>query len=334
MDNLTHSLTGLALARCGLGRLTPRGTLLVIIAANIPDVDMLSLLAGPLKNLEIHRGYTHSLLFSPVMALIAVLLTRLFGRRQLSWGNAMLAAWIGVLSHLLLDVTNSYGVRLWLPFSSTFTYWDLNNLFDVVILVVLLLAALWPLLARLVSDEIGERRAPGPGLAIFALAFFVIYDVARFVLHQRAVAQLESRLYEGQSPLKVAAMPEAANPLMWRGVVETADAYFILRVPATGELDVSSAQLFYKGEWRPSFGFAAKTPEFHYLMYYSRFPLWREEPAPGVYGRAEMVELLELRFGEPPSPTLSASAVVNPNGQILESEIDWAGRPRLSNRVP
>jgi inner membrane protein len=334
MDNLTHSLTGLALARCGLGRLTPRGTLLVIIAANIPDLDMLSLFWGPFKGLEIHRGYTHSLLMTPVMALIAVLLTRLFGWRRLLWRNAMLVAWIGVLSHLLLDLTNSYGVRLWLPFSSAWTYWDLNNLYDVVILVVLLLAAVWPLLARLVSEEIGARQAPGPGLAIFALVFFLMYDGARFVLHQRAVAQLESRLYEGQSPLKVAALPGAANPLLWRGVVETSDAYFILPVPATGELDVSSAQLFYKGEWRPSFQSAAKAPEFRYMSYYARFPLWREEPAPGVDARAEIVELLDLRFGEPPGPALEASAVVSPNGQIIESAIDWAGRSRLSNRVP
>jgi inner membrane protein len=334
MDNLTHSLTGLALARCGLGRLTPRGTLLLIIAANIPDLDMLSLFAGPFRTLEIHRGYTHSLLCTPVMALIAVLLTRLFGRHRLPWTMALLVAWIGVLSHLLLDLTNSYGVRLWLPFSSSWTYWDLNHLYDVVILVVLLLAALWPLLARLVSEEIGARQAPGPGLAIFALVFFLIYDGARFVLHQRAVEQLESRLYEGQSPLKVAALPEAANPLIWRGVVETADAYFILRVPATGELDVSSAQLFYKSEWRPAFQFAAKTPEFRYLMYYVRFPLWREEPSPAADGRAELVELLDLRFGEPPGPTLGASAVVGPAGQILESALDWAGRSRLSNRVP
>jgi hypothetical protein len=184
-----------------------------------------------------------------------------------------------------------------------------------------------------VSDEIGERKAPGAGLAIFALVFFVIYDGARLVLHERAVAQLESRLYEDESPLRVAALPEAANPLMWRGVVETRGAYFILRVPATGDMDVSSAQIFYKSEWRPSFQAAAQTPEFRYLRYYIRFPLWREEPAPVAKGSAQVVELLDLRFGEPPGPTLGASALVNEKGQVLESGIDWLGRSRLVNRV-
>lgn len=334
MDNITHTLTALALARCGLGRLTPRGTLLLLIAANIPDLDMLSLFGGMLKNLEIHRGYTHSLFCSPAMALLSVLLAWSLGRRRPRWGMALLVAWVGVLSHLALDCTNSYGVRLWLPFSSTWVYGDINHLFDVVILVVLVVAALWPLLARLVSDEIGERKTARPGMAIFALAFFVVYDGARFVLHARAVAELESRLYEEQVPLRVAAMPQAANPLMWRGIVETSGAYFILPVPATGDLDIASAQVFYKSEWGQNFQAVAQTPAFRYLRYYARFPLWREEPAPLANGRASLVELLDLRFGEPPSPTLGASALVTTQGRVLATEIDWAGHSRLADRVP
>ena len=40
MDNLTHTLTGVLLARAGLNRLTPRAMLIVIIAANVPDFDV------------------------------------------------------------------------------------------------------------------------------------------------------------------------------------------------------------------------------------------------------------------------------------------------------
>ena len=40
MDNLTHSLTGLMLSRAGLNRFYPRATLVLVIAANIPDIDI------------------------------------------------------------------------------------------------------------------------------------------------------------------------------------------------------------------------------------------------------------------------------------------------------
>ena len=198
-------------------------------------------------------------------------------------------------------------------------------------MAVLIIAALWPLLASLVSDEIGERRKPGPGLAIFALVFFVAYDGARFVLHQRAIAQLESRLYEGEEPLRVAALPHAVNPFIWAGIVETSSAYHVYAVPSVGEFDPASGDTLFKSEWRPSFEAAAKTEPFRYLMYYSRFPLWRESPAAEGSTPLSQVELIELRFGHPPNPTLHAEALVNSANEVLGTGITFLGpRPKAA----
>ena len=42
MDNVTHTLTGLMLARAGLGKSTQRGgALMLMLAANVPDIDVL-----------------------------------------------------------------------------------------------------------------------------------------------------------------------------------------------------------------------------------------------------------------------------------------------------
>ena len=51
------------------------------------------------------------------MALLPLLIVRLVGRRPIEWGTAYLISLIGVASHLALDLTNFYGVRLLLPFS-------------------------------------------------------------------------------------------------------------------------------------------------------------------------------------------------------------------------
>ena len=74
MDNLTHTLTGVMLARAGLNRFVPRATLLLAIAANAPDVDIVSWFGGPLTYLRYHRGWTHTCLLLPVMALLPALL--------------------------------------------------------------------------------------------------------------------------------------------------------------------------------------------------------------------------------------------------------------------
>ena len=136
MDNLTHSLTGLALARSGLNRFCPHATLLLVLSANAPDIDVVSLVGGQLKHLEIHRGYTHSLLGFPFVAAFAALVVAGIYRQKLPWFRAWLTCCVGVASHILLDWTNAYGVRLLLPFSSTWFHSDLNSLFDLYILAI------------------------------------------------------------------------------------------------------------------------------------------------------------------------------------------------------
>jgi len=49
MDNLTHSAIGLFLSRIGLGRWSPRGTAIVVLAANIPDIDVVASAGGTLN---------------------------------------------------------------------------------------------------------------------------------------------------------------------------------------------------------------------------------------------------------------------------------------------
>src|SRR5581483_5540369 len=180
MDNVTHSLTGLALARAGLNRLCPRATLLLILSANAPDSDIVAAPEGALRYLQVHRGYSHSLLCLPLMALVPVLLVAGIYRQKLPWARAWGLCCIGVASHLLLDWTNSYGVRLLLPFSSDWFHLDLNGLYDGCIMAMLIFAAAWPVFAGLVSREIGDRTrlpgGPGRGMAIFTLAFFLFFD--------------------------------------------------------------------------------------------------------------------------------------------------------------
>ena len=59
MDNLTHSLVGLAAAKAGLERRTPYAAFACVAAANLPDIDIIALAGGPAFYLKHHRGITH-----------------------------------------------------------------------------------------------------------------------------------------------------------------------------------------------------------------------------------------------------------------------------------
>ena len=297
MDPLTHSAVGLFLSRAGLRRFTPCATPILIVAANAPDVDVVTLARGPFEYFRYHRAITHSLVAAPVLALAVALL---FCALDRSWRNLMAGfalALAGVASHLLLDWTNTYGVRFLLPFSGNWYSLDWTNVFDVWIWAMLILAAVAPYVSRLVSSEVGARsKGPGRGLAIFALAFLALYDAGRGVIHQRALATLESRLFDGAPPLRAGVLPGAANPFTWGGLVETPVTVRRYRIDLLQSFDPDSGETFQKPEMSPAIAAAARLPEFKVLLGFSKFPLWSVVPVPQPEGSVR-VEVRDMRFG-------------------------------------
>jgi inner membrane protein len=320
MDNLSHSLIGLALSRAGLNRVTPRATLLLLLSANIPDIDILALARGQLTYLEIHRGPTHALLAMPILALESVLIVAALCRQRLPWFQAWVVCCIGVLSHLLLDWTNDYGIRPLIPFSMQWFHLDLNALTDGPILAALGLAAVWPWLSRLVSGEIGDaKKSSGQGIAIAILLLCFAYDAGRYNLHKRAVTQLESRLYSGAPPLEAAALPTAVNPFRWRGIVVTKSAYLEFNLNTMSQLNTESADSYFRIPTTQSTASARKTQQFSYFLYFSRFPVWSVQPVALNDGSGKRIELTDLRFGQPGQGGFHCVAVETEAGTILGS---------------
>jgi len=140
MDNLTHSLVGLAAAKAGLERLSPGATAVCLLAANAPDADVAVLLfADRWTFLQYHRHITHSLLGVLILALLLPLLFWLGDRLIAKWRSRppqvrlkglVLASLIVSATHPFLDWTNNYGVRLLLPWSSKWFYGDLVFIVD------------------------------------------------------------------------------------------------------------------------------------------------------------------------------------------------------------
>ena len=140
MDNLTHSLVGLAAAKAGLERLSPRTTVLCIVAANAADLDVVTLVFGDRwTTLKYHRGLTHSIIGTVCLAFIIPILfylaemavARLRTRPlQVNLTGLLVASLIVSATHPLMDWTNNYGVRLLMPWSPRWFYGDLVFIVD------------------------------------------------------------------------------------------------------------------------------------------------------------------------------------------------------------
>ncbi len=322
MDNLTHTLTGLALSRAGLHKACPRAAWLLILAANAPDLDVASAFFDSIAYLKYHRHLTHSFVGLPLVAILPALLVRLISRGPFAWRNAYLISLAGVASHLALDGTNQYGVRYLLPFSDRWFSLDANGVVDVWIWAALLISVLAPALGSLVSSEIGARKSSGRGAAIFALCFLLLYTGGRKMLHDRAIAELDSRVYTGGVPRRTAAFPTAVNPLRWRGVVDGDEFAAVFDIDLLRDFDPHTGQYFYKPELSPAIEKARETEVFQAFLRFAEFPLWWTLPAPEEEGSMR-VSAIDLRFASPRRPGFFATAVVGARLDVTEARFEF-----------
>ncbi len=178
MDNLTHSLVGALFGQMGLKRMTGLAMPTLIIAANIPDIDAVAVLLGGHEHLALRRGITHGPIAMVLLPLILWGAMLWFDRWQarrgkrpekrlpLHKGWLLGLAYIGCLSHPLFDWLNSYGIRLFEPFSSQWFYGDSIFIIDIWMWAALI-TGVWFSLRR---EKQGLEKPYIPALS----AFFVI----------------------------------------------------------------------------------------------------------------------------------------------------------------
>src|SRR5687768_18090789 len=134
MDNVCHSLLGAALGKAGLARRTPLGMTTLVVANNLPDIDVLVFATDTLP-MSFRRGWTHGVLAMAVLpaafAGIVYAIDRI-GRRgtRANLKGLLLLAYLGTWLHVFMDFLNSYGVRLLMPFSDRWFYGDVLYIID------------------------------------------------------------------------------------------------------------------------------------------------------------------------------------------------------------
>lgn len=184
MDPLCHTLVGACLGETGLARGLRHGRLTAIVAANLPDLDVLFHFAGEDATLLHRRGWTHGVLAMAVLPALwagAVLLVdRLRCRRDPERRRALappliLLSYLALLTHPLLDWLNTYGVRLLMPFDGRWFHADGVFIVDP---WMWLLPGAGALLARRAAGLVGPREC-ACWLVLGALGLFLVLGSGR-----------------------------------------------------------------------------------------------------------------------------------------------------------
>lgn len=347
MDTLTHALLGAALGQIGFGRkLGWRASVIGVVSAELPDVDFLIHSAtDPLLNIELHRHFTHSFAFSPVIAFAAALpwfFRAAFKEQRLT---LFLCGLMGCWSHILLDACTSYGTQFLVPFSQHRFGWDFISIIDPIFTFALLAG----LLVNALSTRSSRRKealtkleepcaepttesqrlltSPATYLWVWAaLSFCAAYLSLGAVQKSRAhAAQAELARTRGHRIERIEAMPTMANQIVWRSFYLSDGRIHSdrLRVPWLGAVSVregTSLPLVRRGDLSPDE--AARDGKFHSFDRFVHFSDGWIARAPG-----EATVIGDMRY------SLSAKAFdpiwgIRFTAPGAPTEVEWVNRSR------
>ena len=275
---------GAAFGEAGLKRKTRFGNPTLMIAANLPDIDVLSFFTDT-DPISFRRGWTHGIyaqlalpvVFTAVMYAIGRLRPRQSDagfapgdgdRPALHVGWLLLLSYIGVYSHVFLDFLNNYGVRLLAPIDWRWFYGDAVFIADVW-LWLMLGVGVWL-----------ARRQGRPVVAGAALGFASAYIAAMLLSAQaaRAVVSDTWRELHGSAPRALMVGPAPFTPLTRVVIVDAGDHY------ETGEFTWWPTAVTFdpehiaKNAGEPKVKQAREDPRIREFLVWARFPFWTMTP--------------------------------------------------------
>ncbi|WP_410006937.1 metal-dependent hydrolase [Aequorivita nionensis] len=221
MDSVTQIVLGAAVGEAVLGKkIGNKAMLLGAIAGTIPDLDVIAnYFTDTVSALEIHRGFTHSIVFAVVFGLLFGWLLSLWDKR------ASLKEWwwfwfLCFVTHPLLDAHTTWGTQLFWPFDLRLAYKNIfviDPLYTLPFLVFLLLAMFQK------RGCIKRRRFNNLGLIVSSV-YMLLTLVFKGITYQKFVNALAEQKIDY---IAIETKPSPLNTILWAANVKTEDSFLI-----------------------------------------------------------------------------------------------------------
>tara|TARA_R100000935_G_scaffold57922_1_gene93194 strand:+ start:2647 stop:3642 length:996 start_codon:yes stop_codon:yes gene_type:complete len=221
LDSLTQIVLGAAVGEATLGKkVGNKAAMYGAIAGTIPDLDVVAnYLVDTVTALEVHRGFTHSIVFSIVFGLFFGWLVSLWEKRA-SWKQWSLLWFLCFLTHPLLDAHTTWGTQLFWPFDIRLAY---KNIF--VIDPLYTLPFLIFLVVALLRKRNDPKRRTFNNLGLWVSS---IYLVLTLVLKGITFLKFENALEEQRiAYTEIETKPAPLNAILWTANVETEHSFLI-----------------------------------------------------------------------------------------------------------
>ncbi|WP_298764919.1 metal-dependent hydrolase [uncultured Polaribacter sp.] len=221
MDSLTQIVLGAAVGEAVLGKKIGNKALLYgAVAGTIPDLDVAaSYFTDTVTALEIHRGFTHSILFSVLFAPIFAFLVSIYE----SYKNIKNWSWLffwAFITHPILDAQTTWGTQLFWPLDVRLAFKNIfviDPLYTIPFLVFLILT---------MRQKRGTQKRcfyNNLGL-IISNSYLIITLILKSIAFTNFKKELKIQNITYQ---ELATKPSPLNTMLWTANVKTKDAFLI-----------------------------------------------------------------------------------------------------------
>lgn len=218
MDPVTHGVIGLAVSAFSGDPVSLSNPVSVgcAIGAMSTDIDVVvRVIWDDYVYLKHHRGFSHSIpSLLGLAGLITLGLSQFYGNFDFS--NVFLWTFIGAFSHTFFDILNSYGAKLFSPFTERKLRANLLMLYDPVISILSLLM-------------IFNKNNSPLFLTSISIAFFGYLGV-RYLMKRRAQKIVKQHYHDGYKLQKVNILPALMAFHKWDFVVDSNSHHIVGQV--------------------------------------------------------------------------------------------------------
>ncbi len=309
MDTVTQAALGACIAQAGFSERLGRKALVVgTVCGLLPDFDvLLSVGSDHFTYLQTHRGWSHSLLVLPIIALFIAWLAMKWATRpkaQLAtpvpshinnFGVWYLLCFLTLITHPLLDLFTTYGTQIFTPLSNARYTLDGVSIIDPIYTVPLLIAIIIGLIRK---KPIKDRKWAVTAL-VFSSAYLGFGLTNSLEAKKQANMQLTQHNFQA---VDLRSSPTMFNTLLWRIVAKDKDGHFAVGFFST----VTKKPIeftFYKNSENELINQALNSEQGKILRWFST-DLLRAELSESENGHKQVI-LTDMRFGLVTNPVSS-----------------------------
>lgn len=199
------------------------------IAGTIPDLDVVwRFFTDTITATEMHRGFSHSIVFSVLAApVFGWLVHQCKKRPDVGWQGWSWLFFLGLFTHPLLDAFTTWGTQIFWPFNWRVAFnsiFVIDPLYTVPFLICIIVAAFYNFKAR--NGAPGRKTAMRVNtIGIYLSTGYLLFTlVAKWAVHTRITKALET---QNITYTQISTRPAPLNTVLWNANVDTKDSYLI-----------------------------------------------------------------------------------------------------------